>query len=1123
MSARLTYMKEQAEKSHIAFNPTAAAIADLQEEINGAVFNPTEVNYVGGSATQSAKDKSSKDSNKPSEVTNPFDWIEKYLESFARRTEKIMNRISDYLSFKKNISTIKSAIKSVRSELSANEQALAEYAKQMNAIGLDAKYIEKIKNGALEIETIIGYETDGNKDANAQLIEKIEKYQDLYDKYTDIEDTIEDLRETEKEWLVKNLEYVNEYYQKLSDIKSLAIDKKQDNIDLKEAQGKKVTTSDYNKLVSNNEAYIKSLRTTYKKTNAEFNKLVNNGTIEKNSAEWFEWKETLADLNSEIVQAKINTAEWKGEINQIKIDGYTNSLDRLKAKHDKLNDAISKKKSSGVVVSQSDYNKVINNLNQQITKNEKLLALYKNLLSGTEKGSAKWLEYQELIEGTETEIASLGNSIIEAQEAINQLKIDKITSSLDRLEAKNEKLNDTISRKELSGIVANQSDYDNVIQNLNQQITKNEELLEYYKELQSQTKKNSEKWREYQELIEGTESTVASLKNSIIETAVKMAGIIAEIKNLKLEDNENAESLLDAKYDNATSASERNKILDEKDALAKSNYEINKQAAEDYEADVNKLGTELISYADKNISDAKSAMEYTSNELDKEKADYDNYAVDYESAKERYLTAKTKSEKSDAKAEMEFLSQLMSESDKRIKALEGTLSSYGSDLKESQNILSQLESYEFGKEIDLSQITDKDLLEKASQFNETLKQWKQTLIDAGISEQEAIKILRENASKRIQNLIDEAEALDVLNQAMKSQIKSKMDLNKTQGYNISDVEYENYIGEVSDGINLLNDAYNKALAEFNNNLKSGVYEDNEELYLKDKANIEKLKASIYDAYAENESMLDEILQSRIDALNEEKEAIQKLYDLQERRYKLEEAQYNLEKAKQRTNLVYNGTEFVYQSDSNALKDAEKALEEAQHSELINKIDDWIQAMEDAKEDINLYDADGNAHGSTEDIIKAARELGDNLLDGLEELLAKNGYAYSNGEITKVQAFAEGGIVGKSDDDKFKAIAKSLGEDNLVAVKNGEMVLTKLQSNELYKKLVGTGTVPTPILDLKPVIPDNLVRVNTAPNIEVNLVGDMHFNEVQNVSDLSKAIVNGQLRGAIKQGLGMLKM
>ena len=644
-----------------------------------------------------------------------------------------------------------------------------------------------------------------------------------------------------------------------------------------------------------------------------------------------------------------------------------------------------------------------------------------------------------------SEIVQAQINTAEWKDEINQIKIDNYTSSLDRLEAKYDKLNTTISRKESSNIIVTQSDYNKVIKNLDQQISKNNKLLALYKQLQSQTQKNSEKWREYQELIEQTESTVESLRDSIIETAQKIADVIANIRDKKLEDNENASSLLSAKYDNATTASERNKNLDEQDKLAKSNYDINQKAYKDYVNKTNTLGAELS----KIISDAKS--------------------------------------------------------------------------ENNKDILTQLKGYEFGKEIDLSKITDKDLLAKAAEYNKTLENQKQAFIDAGLSEQEYIKILRENASQRIQNLIDEAEALDVLNQAMKSQIKSKMDLNKTQGYNISDMEYENYIGEVSDGINLLNDAYNKALAEFNNNLKSGVYEDNEELYLKDKANIENLKASIYDAYAENESMLDEILQSRIDALNEEKEAIQKLYDLQERRYKLEEAQYNLEKAKQRTNLVYNGTEFVYQADTNALKDAEKALEEAQYGELINKIDDWIEAMEDAKEDFNLYDADGNPLGSTEDIIKAVKEFGDNFLDGFEKLLANNGYAYNNGEITKVQAFAEGGIVGKSDDDKFKAIAKSLGEDNLVAVKDGEMVLTKLQSNELYKKLVGTGTVPVPILDLKPVIPDNLVRVNTAPNIEVNLTGDMQFNEVQNVSDLSKAIVNGQLRGAIKQGLGRLKV
>lgn len=1019
IAARAAYILEQAEKSHTSVS--AKDLEDLTQETIDLINKPVEVNYQGGSATKSAKDKSSKDSsNEPSEVTQEFNWIEKYLEAFARKTEKIMNRISDYLSFKKNISTIKSAIKAVRSELSANEKALAEYEKQMNAVGLSQTYIDKIKNGELNIETITGYETDGNKDANAQLIEKIEKYQDLYDQYTSIEDTIEELRETEKEWLVKNLEYINEYYQKLADIKSLAIDQKQDNIDLKEAQGKRVVTSDYSKLISNNEAYIKSLRTTYKKTNAEFNKLVKNGTIDKESAEWFEWKENLADLNFEIVQAQINTAEWKDEINQIKIDGYTSSLDRLEAKYDKLNTTISRKESSNIVVTQSDYNNVIKNLDQQISKNNKLLALYK--------------------------------------------------------------------------------------------------------ELQSQTQKNSEKWKEYQELIEQTESTVESLRDSIIETAQKIANVIAEIRDLKLEDNENVSNLLSAKYDNATTASERNKNLDEQDALAKSNLDINNKAYKDYTDQVNKLGMELSQYvsnATKNISQSNALIADTSNDLQKERENYNSYANAYAIAQEKYSKATTKEEKLSAKAEIQNLSVLMDESAKKVKELETALSSYNTGLEENQSVLSQLDGYEFGKEIDLSKITDEDLLKKAAQYNETLKQQKQALIDAGLSEQEAIKTLRENASQRIQNILDEAKALDVLNQAMKNQIKSKMDLNKTQGYTISDVEYENYISKVSEGIKLYEDKYKEALDQFNKNLKSGVYEDNEELYLKDKANIEALKTSIYESYAENESMLDEIMQLRIDALTEEKEAIQKLYDLQERRYKLEEAQYNLEKAKQRTNLVYNGTEFVYQADTNALKEAEKALEEAKYNELINKIDDWIDAMEEAKEDFNLYDADGNALGSTEDIIKAAKAFGDNLLDGLTALLANNGWEYSNGELKKIQTFANGGIVGKSSNSKFDTIAKSLGEDKFVAVKDEEMIFTKAQSDELYKQLVGNA--PTPVMDLKPIVPDNLVKVNTAPNIEVNLNGAMQFNEVQNVNDLSKAIINGQLRGAMKQGLGRLKM
>lgn len=1005
---------EQAEKAKQKIQELANGNGSFRFDFSSNVTSPS-------SSSSSVSDSDLSSASQPSEVTQEFNWLENYLEKFAKVTERITNKISDYLSFKKNQSTIKSALKAIRNEYSANEKALQKYEEQMEAIGLSQTYIDKIKNGDLNTETITGYETDGNKDANAQLIEKIQLYQDLYDKSEEIRDKLTELGETEKEWLVKNLELIEEYYSNKASLISDQIDEKESEISLKEASGKIVKTSDYNSLVSKTKQEISALNTEYEKVTAEFNKLVRNGTIEKDSKEWFSWQKTISELTQEITSSQEELIEWQEAISQLKIDGYTSSIDRLQAKYEKLNTIISRKEASNIVATQSDYNKVISNLNQQISKNNT--------------------------------------------------------------------------------------------------------LLEYYKQLQAQTEKNSKKWKEYQELIEQTEATVESLKDSIIETAQKTADITAEIRDLKLEDNQNASNLLSAKYDNATTASERNKILHEQDALAKSNLEINNQAYKDYTDQANELDKEFsqyISNATKNISESNSLITNTSGTLQKESERYNSYANAYIIAQEKYSNATTKEEKATAKAEMQNLSAMMDESAEKIKALETALSSYNTDLETNQSIVSQLAGYEFGKEIDLSKITDEDLLKKAAQYNETLKQQKQALIDVGLSEQEAIKVLRENASQRIQNCLDEYEAMNKLNKAQRDNINAKISLNKTQGYTITDGEYETYIKSSQESIKIAQEALNKAQAEFDRNLADGLYENNEEKFIEDKANLESAKANLYELWEDSESMLDEILQLRIDALTEEKEALQKLYELQERRYKLEEAQYNLEKAKQRTNLVYNGDEFVYQADANTLKQAEKALEEAQHNELINKIDDWIDAMEEAKKNFNLYDVDGNALGSTEDIIKAAIKYGDDFLDGLEKIFKLNNLEYSDGEIKQIQTFADGGVVSKSNDNKFDTATETLGEDSIVPLKNEELIFTQEQGSQLQQKFAGISPVFSDSLHLKPTIPAP-VDVNAASHIEINMNGDMQFNEVQNVNDLSKAIVNGQLRSSMKRELGRLKM
>ena len=679
-----------------------------------------------------------------------------------------------------------------------------------------------------------------------------------------------------------------------------------------------------------------------------------------------------------------------------------------------------------------------------------------------------------------------------------------------------------------------EKDYSAVVKNNNKQISQLEKQNALLYKYQSQVQKGSERWKEFQEQIDSNNSSIRQLNQSTTELIKNIANIPIEERDEDLEDSSNRLALLQKKYDNATSLQERKQILKLMEEEQKKQKEINEQAKNATKSNLSTSQNNLLSYK----NNQQSIVEKAEGDVKSHEA--------YISSKEKELEVLNKQEKSlnskisalnkkIAKTkDKTLLKQLKKQKEKYENQLNSTkaqqnaissdlelakkdLAKSKEELATAQKNVSALSGFKEGEKMDTDGITDKDTLNMIKEYNLALEAYEQAEYDCAIADEEWTNQMRENAQNRLDIIKEEYEALIDLTNSYSDATNSLINMRKLQGNVVGDELYESLINNSQKNVEFAYEEWQKHSQQMAEN----DYTNDPEGYQKALAENNRLQQAWYDSVKTAEEQLDNLMNTRIEALEEEKEKLQELHDLQERRYKLEEAKYNLEKAKQRTNLVYNGTEFVYQADTNAVKEAEKALEDAEYDELINKIEDWIKAIEDAKEDINLYDADGNPLANIDEIIEAAKAFGDNLLEGLSKLLESNGY--TSGDLSKIQKFAEGGIVGKSDDDKFKAIAKSLGEDNLVAVKDGEMVLTKLQSNELYKKLVGTGTVPVPILDLKPIIPDNLVRVNTAPNIEVNLTGDMQFNEVQNVSDLSKAIVNGQLRGAIKQEVGKLKM
>lgn len=119
---------------------------------------------------------------------------------------------------------------------------------------------------------------------------------------------------------------------------------------------------------------------------------------------------------------------------------------------------------------------------------------------------------------------------------------------------------------------------------------------------------------------------------------------------------------------------------------------------------------------------------------------------------------------------------------------------------------------------------------------------------------------------------------------------------------------------------------------------------------------------------------------------------------------------------------------------------------------------------------------------------------------------------------KITKHAKGGVIGK-DDDFLSSIANSVGEDTMVAAKEGERILTPLQ-NENFEKLINIADQLVPVLMDIPFA--NLVNKNLTPTIAgsspVTLtIGDIHLHEVQDVDTFSKAIIN-QFPGRVIQAI-----
>lgn len=363
------------------------------------------------------KDKISSDTTK-STTEKVFDWVEVKLENLKKKTKQFVDSISDYISDKVNNGNINKALSSVGKEITAQNKAIQVYSKKANSVGLSSGWKKKVQDGNYSISTI--------KDET--LANKITEYQQWWDKIVACKDELKSLKTQELELKqqkidlkVNSLTFATGQAEQKTNSKTSAID-------LKVSQGKVVTEKDYSSVISSNKSTIKALETekTY------YTKLRNASV--KGSAEWRKWQEQIDTTTNSITSAKQETEDLIEKQRNLSITKNENNVSAKQTAVSNAQNTIDFKESQGRRVTTNDYQNLIkaskNENTALITQKKNLIALQKQ----TRKGSEKWQEYQDKIEGINSSIKSNLISQEEWNDSIRDLPMENIQKYLDTVD-----------------------------------------------------------------------------------------------------------------------------------------------------------------------------------------------------------------------------------------------------------------------------------------------------------------------------------------------------------------------------------------------------------------------------------------------------------------------------------------------------------------------------------------------------------------------------------------------------------------------------------------------------------------------------------------------------------------
>ena len=422
--------------------------------------------YDGGVKTNTPSKSGPKNSGNSKDPTQ-FDWIERKITLIDKQVDRLKTKIGTLVGYKnKNVAT-DTVIDLLNDKLTTLQKSTERYQEELSKIDIPHEYIDKIQNGAFDVDTIAP--------SDEALAKKIKNYQDLYDKMVDCNDQITETTASIKELNLSKLDNIIDQYSKMSDIQSQILDTEKSLLDLREKQGDKIFASDYTPLIERQLSLSKEYADAYSALAAEMSKM----NLKVGTDEWKKYNDQLQDYKNNMISAASAVEDYKDTMTELVYKELTD----FKSQMDSLNNSIS---TMTDLIGSTD---LVDDAGNLTDRGIAQVALYAKQLANAKQEAA---EYAEAIKSLDDAL----NSGLITQDEYNSM-VSEYTSAQESAVKANKEARDSILSLVKDGIQAE---------------------IDAKKELIDQTKaalEAEQDLHEYQESIAEKSSNIAKLERQI--------------------------------------------------------------------------------------------------------------------------------------------------------------------------------------------------------------------------------------------------------------------------------------------------------------------------------------------------------------------------------------------------------------------------------------------------------------------------------------------------------------------------------------------------------------------------------------------------------------------------------